>query len=148
MGRLAAELDDLAGSLASVWETHHLNAPVPTTQLRVLFVVERHGSINVTGVAEELDALLSSASRLCSRMETTGLLERMPGPDRRAITFRLSPQGAALLEELRDARRRDLATVLEGMEAADRRALLASLRRFREAARVTDGVSTGVSRPA
>ncbi|QFG23324.1 MarR family winged helix-turn-helix transcriptional regulator [Actinomadura sp. WMMB 499] len=146
--RLADAIDELAGSFVSVWEARHLAAPVPATQLRVLFAVERQGTINVTGVAAELDALLSSASRLCSRMETAGLLERTPGPNRRVIAYRLSSQGAAMLAELRSERRRDLAEVLLGMEADDRRTLLDGLRCFREAGGARPGASAEVPESA
>ncbi|WP_067484425.1 MarR family winged helix-turn-helix transcriptional regulator [Actinomadura hibisca] len=146
---LAAALDGPVGTLTAVWATRHLHAPVPVTQLRVLFVVERHGRVNVTGIAEELDALLSSASRLCGRLEATGMLERAPAPDRRAIMWRLTPQGAGLLARLRQERLRDLAEVLETMSATDRAALLTVLRRFDEAAAGReDGRTTPFSMPA
>ncbi|MBA8948747.1 DNA-binding MarR family transcriptional regulator [Actinomadura namibiensis] len=146
---MAAVLDGPAGTLASVWSGGHLNAPVPATQLRVLFVVERYGSINVTGVATELGALLSSASRLCGRLEATGLLERVPGPDRRAITLRLTPRGADLLADLRRVRRGALAEVLAGMDTDDRAALRLGLERFHEAVvRQRGEAPLGFSMPA
>ncbi|MFC9973256.1 MarR family winged helix-turn-helix transcriptional regulator [Spirillospora sp. NPDC127200] len=146
---LAAALDGPVGTLTAVWAARHLRAPVPVTQLRVLFVVERHGRVNVTGIADELGALLSSASRLCARLEATGMLERAPAPDRRAIMWRLAPQGAALLAGLRRDRLRDLAEVLETMSATDRAALLTVLRRFDEAAGGReDGRVTPFSMPA
>jgi DNA-binding MarR family transcriptional regulator len=146
--RLAALLDEPAGVLAALWEAHHLDAPVPATQLRVLFVVERHGSVNLTGIAEEVGALLSSASRLCGRLEATGLLERVPGPDRRAISVRLSAQGTALLDGLREARRHAFVQVLARMDPADQQTLLSGLRHFHEAALRTGEPNTGFSLPA
>ncbi|WP_119730249.1 MarR family winged helix-turn-helix transcriptional regulator [Thermomonospora amylolytica] len=146
--RLAAAVDEAAGVLATVWSAGHLTAPVPATQLRALFVVERHGSLSVSALAEEMGALLSSASRLCGRLEATGLLERVPGADRRVITVRLSAQGRALLEELRQARRHSLARILAGMDPADRTALLSGLRGFRAATVRDDGDSAGFSMPA
>ncbi|MEV4257446.1 MarR family transcriptional regulator [Spirillospora sp. NPDC049652] len=140
--QFVAMLDGPAGALASVWAARHLDAPIPATQLRVLFVVERHGTVNVTGVAEEIGALLSSASRLCARLESTGLLERTPGPDRRAITLRLTPEGARLLEGLREARRRDLKEVLAAMDPSARAALLVGLQQFQQVAGRRESVST------
>jgi DNA-binding MarR family transcriptional regulator len=146
--RLAAAMDEAAGTLAAVWGSGRES--IPATQLRVLLIVERHGDINLSGLAAELGALPSSASRLCDRLEAAGLLVRDPGRDRRAISLRLSPDGRLLLERLREQRRQTLARVLAAMSPAARMALLTGLLHFHEAA--TRGQAAGppveVSRPA
>ncbi|GAA4103162.1 MarR family winged helix-turn-helix transcriptional regulator [Nonomuraea soli] len=135
VAQLAAIMDEPAGVLATVWAAHHLNSPVPTTQLRVLFLVEREREVNVSRVAEELDALLSSASRLCGRLESTDLLERVPASNRREIRLRLTQQGQQLLDGLREVRRRALADVLAVMDPADRDTLLTGLAAFAQTVR-------------
>ncbi|MEU6037920.1 MarR family transcriptional regulator [Actinomadura sp. NPDC047616] len=154
--RLAAAMDEAVGTLAAVWGgTSEASVPVPATQLRVLFIVERHGSINLSGLAAELGALPSSASRLCDRLEAAGLLVRVPGRDRRVISLRLSRDGTLLLDRLRERRRADLAGVLARMSPSARTALLTGLLQFHTAA--TEGKATegkapdepaDVSRPA
>ncbi|HEX2312728.1 MAG TPA: MarR family transcriptional regulator [Thermomonospora sp.] len=152
LARLAETMDEPAGTLAAAWASgQDATLPVPATQLRVLFVVERHGSINLSGLAGELGALLSSASRLCDRLEAAGLLARVPGRDRRAVELRLSRDGELLLSRLRERRRRELARVLAQMTPAARTALLTGLLHFHTAAtrdQRTGDRPVGMSRPA
>ncbi|WP_121433203.1 MarR family winged helix-turn-helix transcriptional regulator [Actinomadura pelletieri] len=131
----AAALDDAAFALMDVWSRAH-TAPdvhVPSTQLRAMFVLER-GPVNVTHLAGELGALVSSASRLCDRLEASGLLTRDHGRDRREVTVRLSADGRALLDRLRRRRREELTRVLALMPTSARAALLWGLAEFHEAA--------------
>jgi DNA-binding MarR family transcriptional regulator len=131
----AAVLDEMAGSLIDVWARAHNapDVPVPATQLRALFVLER-GPVNISSLATELDALVSSASRLCDRLEAGGLLLRDPGRDRREVTVRLTAEGRDLLDRLRRRRREEFARVLSSMSSPARNALLWGLTEFREAA--------------
>ncbi|WP_433466001.1 MarR family winged helix-turn-helix transcriptional regulator [Spirillospora sp. CA-142024] len=131
----AAALDDAASTLMNVWSraNNAPDVPVPSTQLRALFVLER-GPVNISNLAGELGALVSSASRLCDRLEAAGLLSRDIGRDRREVTVRLSADGRALLDRLRLRRREDLTRVLAEMPAPARAALLWGLAEFHDAA--------------
>ncbi|NDU73183.1 MarR family transcriptional regulator [Actinomadura sp. DSM 109109] len=142
----AAALDDAASTLLNVWSrAHHApDVPVPSTQLRALFVLER-GPVNISSLAGELDALVSSASRLCDRLEAAGLLSRDPGRDRRQVTVRLSGDGQALLDRLRLRRRENLTRVLAGMPPAAQAALLWGLAEFHQAATRPDGEDGSLS---
>ncbi|TDD79886.1 MarR family transcriptional regulator [Actinomadura darangshiensis] len=135
----AAALDDAAAALIDIWSraNNAADVPVPSTQLRALFVLER-GPVNISHLAGELGALVSSASRLCDRLEAGGLLSRDPGRDRREVTVRLSADGQALLDRLRLRRRTDLTRVLAEMPAPARAALLWGLAEFGEAASGVD----------
>ncbi|MBE1531945.1 MarR family winged helix-turn-helix transcriptional regulator [Actinomadura algeriensis] len=131
----AAALDEAAAALMTVWSHAHNapDVPVPATQLRALLVLEQ-GPVNVSSLAERLGALVSSASRLCDRLEAAGLLLRDPGRDRREVTVRLTADGQELLDRLRVRRREELARVLASMPASARAALLWGLSQFDEAA--------------
>ncbi|MCP2258513.1 DNA-binding transcriptional regulator, MarR family [Streptoalloteichus tenebrarius] len=108
---------------------------VSPSQLRALLVVERHRSINLGGLAEELGAIPSSASRLCDRLQAAGLLTRRGGRvDRREVTLTLTGDGQEVLNHLRTARHAALGRVLESMTLGGRAALLAGLEEFRAAA--------------
>ncbi|TQL99607.1 DNA-binding MarR family transcriptional regulator [Actinoallomurus bryophytorum] len=125
--------------------------PVPATQLRVLFVVEQNGAINLSGLAAELGALLSSASRLCDRLEAAGLIVRESGQQsRREIAIRLSPDGEALLDRVRQERQEEIKKVLARMPSVARQALFNGLSEFRAAADVsgTSGSAESFSMPA
>ncbi|QXJ22771.1 MarR family transcriptional regulator [Actinomadura graeca] len=131
----AAALDEAASTLMDIWSRPHTAAdvPVPSTQLRALFILER-GPVNVSRLAAGLGALVSSASRLCDRLEASGLLLRDPGRDRREVTVRLTPGGQEVLDRLRTRRLEELAQVLATMPAPARDALLWGLAEFHEAA--------------
>ncbi len=131
----AAALDDAAAVLMTVWSRAHNapDVPIPATQLRALLALEER-PLNVSSLVERLGALVSSASRLCDRLEASGLLMRDPGRDRREVTVRLTADGLDLLDRLRLRRREELARVLASMPTSARTALLWGLAEFHEAA--------------
>jgi DNA-binding MarR family transcriptional regulator len=148
----AAAIDSAAESLVRIWTGPQSapGVPVPATQLRVMFVVEQRGAINLSGLAAELGALLSSASRLCDRLEAAGLIVRESGQQsRREIAIRLSPDGEALLDRVRQERKEELTKVLARMPSSARDALVHGLTEFHAAAggSVTES-SRGFSMPA
>ncbi|WP_250033424.1 MarR family winged helix-turn-helix transcriptional regulator [Paractinoplanes maris] len=108
---------------------------VPPAQLRVLTIVADNRHTNMSRLAEALEVVPSSASRLCDRLEATGLLRRVPDPrDRREVRLLLTPSARKLLDQLRDRRRQALGDVLERMTPADRQELVHALRSFADAA--------------
>ncbi|MGW4500699.1 MarR family winged helix-turn-helix transcriptional regulator [Micromonospora sp. NPDC004336] len=138
---MAAELDEAAGALLTVWEAarERTTSRVSGAQLRAIMLVEQHDGINLRRLATGLDMLLSSASRLCDRLVAAGMLEREPGRlDRREISLHLTPEAHRLLLELRDDRRQQLWAILADMTPEGRQALLRGMREFDEAARRRD----------
>jgi DNA-binding MarR family transcriptional regulator len=120
-------------SLLAVLDCSHPADPpaVPPAQLRVLAVVARNPGTNMSRLAEALEVVPSSASRLCDRLEATGMLHRVPDPrDRREVRLLLTPTARHLLEGLRDRRRAALAEVLEEMTAGARQDLVRALAAF------------------
>lgn len=108
---------------------------VPPAQLRVLAVVAANDDTNMNRLAEALDVVPSSASRLCDRLEATGLLRRAPDPrDRREVRLVLTAAARRLLDDLRERRRRALAEVLDRMTAAEQEDLMRALAAFGRAA--------------
>src|SRR5689334_7025272 len=104
---------------------------VPPTQLRVLTIVARSRQTNMSRLAEALGVVPSSASRLCDRLEATGLLRRAPDPrDRREVRLVLTSAARRLLDELRERRRGALAEVLGRMTPAGRQELVRALAAF------------------
>ncbi|MGW5050077.1 MarR family transcriptional regulator [Actinokineospora sp. NPDC004072] len=104
---------------------------VPALQLRALHFAESAEPLTLTRLAALLNVLPSSASRLCDRLESAGLLRRRPGEqDRREVELLVTDEGHALLTRLRHDRRADLGRVLSNMTADGRAALLTGLREF------------------
>ncbi|MDQ3403302.1 MAG: MarR family transcriptional regulator [Actinomycetota bacterium] len=108
---------------------------IPATQLRALHIIEASEPINLTRLTEKLGTIPSSASRLCDRLQSAGLLDRRAATmDRREVELFLTGDGKRLLERLRAARQADLAHVLADMTTQGRAALLRGLREFAVAA--------------
>ncbi|MFI6128396.1 MarR family transcriptional regulator [Micromonospora sp. NPDC051141] len=131
-----AAAEALIGVLDSATSRHNLS--VSPTQLRVLSLIMAHPDTNVNRLAELLDVVPSSASRLCDRLEAVGLLRRVADPrDRREV--RLLPTNAAesLLSELQERRHRAVQAVLDRMPHRVQHDLLLALLAFGQAATMT-----------
>jgi DNA-binding MarR family transcriptional regulator len=134
---VAAEVESTVESLVTVLETARMaqSPAVPPTQLRVLTIIAGNRHTNMNRLAEALGVVPSSASRLCDRLEATGLLRRVPDPrDRREVRLTLTPAARRMLDELRERRRTALAEVLERMAPAARQDLVRALAAFDAAA--------------
>ncbi|GIE48124.1 MarR family winged helix-turn-helix transcriptional regulator [Actinoplanes nipponensis] len=134
---VAAAVESTVESLLGVLDSARLShsPAVPPAQLRVLTIVARGEHTNMSRLAEALAVVPSSASRLCDRLEATGLLRRVPDPrDRREVRLLLTASAQRLLDELRDRRRSALAEVLERMSPARRQELVRALTAFDTAA--------------
>ncbi len=101
------------------WEQWHITLP----QLRVLYQVRRTPSITTGDLAQLLGITVSTTSGLVGKLADRGLIVRSAAPgDRRQIPLQLSPQGEALVGEMRgpsvaflDELIRDLGAEIEGM---------------------------------
>ncbi|WP_186526269.1 MarR family transcriptional regulator [Leekyejoonella antrihumi] len=133
------DADDVMASahdLVLLWDRAEdwVTPRIPPLQVRVLTVLEQHGSMNLTQLARAVRTIPSSASRLCDRLEAAGLVERETSVgSRREITLRLTVEGRHRLDSFARIRREDFASVLEEMSVPARRALLKGLTAFSEA---------------
>jgi DNA-binding MarR family transcriptional regulator len=134
---LAAAIEAAAEALLGVLDaaaSRH-NVGVSPTQLRVLSLIISHPDANVNRLADLLDVVPSSASRLCDRLEAVGLVRRVADPrDRREV--RLIPTAAAenLLRELKERRHQAVQAVLDRMPHRAQHELLLALAAFGRAA--------------
>ncbi|MEU8331865.1 MarR family transcriptional regulator [Micromonospora sp. NPDC048839] len=132
---LAAAIAAAAGTLIAVLDSSASGHQVPPTQLRVLTLISSRSETNVNGLAELLDVVPSSASRLCDRLEATGLLRRVADPrDRREVRLVPTPAALALLGDLAERRRRAVQSVLDRMPGRTQHDLWLALVAFGRAA--------------
>ncbi|MEU6077852.1 MarR family transcriptional regulator [Micromonospora sp. NPDC047074] len=134
---LAAAIDAAAETLVGVLDSavsRHRTAVSPT-QLRVLSLISGRPETNVNGLAELLDVVPSSASRLCDRLEATGLLRRVSDPrDRREVRLVPTAAAEALLHDLERRRHQAVQAVLDRMPGRVQHELLLALLAFERAA--------------
>ncbi|WP_405560859.1 MarR family winged helix-turn-helix transcriptional regulator [Streptomyces sp. NBC_01180] len=109
-------------------------APVSSSQLRVMYVLDRGEGINLRTLSEALGATPSSVSRLCDRLQAVGFVRRGSNPvSRREVELRLTTRGRSHLYTLRARREEVLLATVAKMEPGARGALLDGLAGFRKA---------------
>jgi DNA-binding MarR family transcriptional regulator len=78
-----------------------LRAGVSMANLHLMTLIERHGEMAMSRIAELQDVSLSNASGLIDRIEERGFVERVRVPDdRRVVHVRLTDEGARKLREV------------------------------------------------
>ena len=76
-------------------------ADISMTHFHLLSMLERHGSITMSRIAELLDVSVSNATGLIDRIEERGLVERTRVPDdRRVVHVQLTDAGRRKLHEV------------------------------------------------
>ena len=83
-------------------------------------------------VARHLELATPTVTRAATRMEAAGLLRRAPHPsDARLVRLCLTAKGRALESTIAEEIRRLTARALDGLDADERKALIAGLQRIR-----------------
>jgi DNA-binding MarR family transcriptional regulator len=118
-----------ARSIAQVDDT------VTLPQFRALVALAARGPQNMGALAEELGVHSSTATRMCDRLVSKGLIDReVSAESRREVTVRLTPTGRRLLQEVTAARRRAIGEIVAKVPGELRDALVGALQAFSEAA--------------
>lgn len=103
--------------------------------MRVLVMVQAHGPMNMSTVAEGLGVNASTASRTCDRLVNAGLMDRRDdAADRRNVSLTLTPRGRRFVEATLDERRAILSSVVATMPVRAQKSLMTGLAAFVDAA--------------
>ena len=98
---IVGELHRMIGSLRCAGTGRMVKAGISMTHLHILWVLEHHGDMPMSRLAELLDVSVSNATGLIDRMEERGLVERVRVPDdRRVVLVRASAEGARQRDEI------------------------------------------------
>jgi DNA-binding MarR family transcriptional regulator len=101
-----------------------------------LAVIDRHGPLSLTEVASRENLSAPTITKIVTRLENQGLIERLADPtDRRVSLVAVSKGGAALLEEVRRGRTAYLHRKLSELSDED-------LQRIVEAISVLESMAT------
>jgi DNA-binding MarR family transcriptional regulator len=118
-----------ARSIAEIDDT------VTLPQFRTLVALAAKGSQNVGVLAEELAVHPSTATRMCDRLVSRGLIEREQSPEsRREVLVRLTPAGSRLLARVTANRRRAIRQVVANVPEDQRETMVDALQAFSDAA--------------
>ena len=103
---------------------------VTLVQYRALVLLTSHGEQNVSELAEALGVHPSTATRLCDRLVTKGLVSRVTSIEsRREITLTVTPAGRGLVRAVTTRRRKEVTRVIEQLPKEARKQLDRGLRR-------------------
>ena len=90
---------------------------VSMTHMHVMWLLQHHGSLPMSRLAELLDVSDSNATGIIDRMEERGLVERVRVPDdRRVVQVRIAPGGIESLEETEAIKHDRLTAILGHLE--------------------------------
>ena len=123
------------GELRCVGSERLVKAGVSMTHLHVLSMLDHHGEMPMSRLAELLDISFSNASGLVDRLEERGLVERVRDlHDRRVVIARLSTGGRAVLEEVQVLKEDLIRSILGTLDAAQLDGVAQAIRDLRDAA--------------
>lgn len=107
---------------------------VTLPQFRLLVVLSTQGAVKLVQVAEQLGVAPSTATRMVDRLVGAGLVNREVNPtSRRELVVSLSSAGQAVVRQVTQRRRRDIARIVARMPERHRHGLIEALEAFTEA---------------
>ena len=101
-------------------------AGTPTgSQAETLALLDRQGAMSVADLAAERKVKHQSMRLVVAQLEASGLVARLPNPDDgRSQLVALSDKGRAVLAEAREARRREIAALIDARLTDEERQVL------------------------
>ena len=110
-------------------------AGITLPQYRTLAVLDAEGEQNVRDLATLLGVDRSTATRMCGRLASAGLIERRTDPlDGRAVVISLTRRGRKVVNDVTAARRNEIASLLRGVSPPRRAQLIDLLTEFADLA--------------
>ena len=123
---------DVARLLRRRFEQNARGSGLTRAQWQVLAYLAQNEGINQTGLADLLEIEAVTLGRIVDKLETQGLVERLPDPaDRRAWILRLTPAARPVLTQVRNLGDRTRGEALAGLSEADSRHLLITLQKLK-----------------
>jgi DNA-binding MarR family transcriptional regulator len=131
---IVGDLHEMIGSLRCAGTGRMVKAGISMTHLHILWVLEHHGDLTMSRLAELLDVSVSNATGLIDRMEERGLVERSRVPsDRRIVLVRASAQGDRIRDEIEALKQDRMRAVLGRLEPSSLGRVLAAISDLRAA---------------
>jgi DNA-binding MarR family transcriptional regulator/GNAT superfamily N-acetyltransferase len=105
-----------------------LHTPYSLTEARVMFEIANRSDLTASSLCVELGLDPGYLSRILSRFEEQGQLEKIPSPaDRRRLLLHLTAKGRKTFAFLDQRSRDEITDMLKDLAEADRRRLLAAM---------------------
>ena len=107
---------------------------ISMAHLQTLWLLQEHGPLPMTRLADLLGVADPNATGIIDRMEQRGLVERLrDGADRRVVIVAQTPEGAQAVEEVDGWRSEMLGTLLQRLDTDQLLRLVGGVKELREA---------------
>jgi DNA-binding MarR family transcriptional regulator len=117
--RIASGLHDMIAGFRCAGTGRLVKAGVSMTHMHVMWLLEHHGDLPMSRLAELLDISDSNATCIVDRMEERGLVERVRVPDdRRVVRVRIASGGRTALEQTEALKQDRLQAILSHLDEA------------------------------
>jgi len=114
---IVADVRASFGELKCLGSERLVRLGISMSQMHVMHLLERHGELTMTHLAETLDVSLSAATGLVDRVEERGFVERIRVPnDRRIVIVRITRAGHQMLEDAEILRTEIIERVLDELD--------------------------------
>jgi DNA-binding MarR family transcriptional regulator len=139
------QLQPLIASQRRALAQHGCLRAISSTHLHVLFLLDSHGPMPMSRLADLLDVSLPNVTGIVDRMAERKLVERgRDSSDRRVVTVASTPQGRETVEEIDQVRRKTMARVLDRLTPEQQRRALRTFTEMRAAAEAVDAAESHV----
>jgi DNA-binding MarR family transcriptional regulator len=117
--RIVEGLHDMIAGFRCAGTGRLVKAGVSMTHMHVMWLLQHHGDLSMSRLAELLDVSFSNATGIVDRMEERELVERVRVPDdRRVVLVRIGPKGLDALEETEALKQDRLQAILGHLSPA------------------------------
>jgi DNA-binding MarR family transcriptional regulator len=131
---ILTEVSGWVGELRCASMGRIVQSHVSMAQMHVLWLLQHHGAMPMSRLADLLGVSLSNATGIIDRMEEHALIERTRVPDdRRLVLVRPAAAGLQALFEIEASKRESMRAVIGRLSASERPIVLAALRSLRRA---------------
>ena len=138
--RIASGIHDMIAGFRCAGTGRLVKAGVSMTHMHVMWLLQHHGDLPMSRVAEMLDVSFSNATGIVDRMEERGLVERVRVPDdRRVVLVRIAAHGIQALEEIEAIKHDRLQAILGHLNEVQLSRVASALDDLREVSRVAEG---------
>jgi DNA-binding MarR family transcriptional regulator len=132
---IVGDLRAALGELRCVGSQRLARQGVSMTHLHVLSMLDHHGALTMSRLADLLGVSLSNATGLMDRMEERGFVEReRDREDRRVVVVRLAEGGRQQLNEAQVLKEDLIRKILAGLTSAQLDSVRTALQDLRQAA--------------
>jgi DNA-binding MarR family transcriptional regulator len=115
--RIASGIHDMIAAFRCAGTARLVKAGVSMTHMHVMWLLQHHGELPMSRMAELLDVSFSNATGIVDRMEERGLVERVRVPgDRRVVLVRVAEKGRQALEETEAVKQDRLQAILSHLD--------------------------------